>query len=84
MQALDKLMAKDVLDMEKEKAKEERSMATLELEKKRVANEEKKVEAKLLKEEKEIMLADMSFLNPIQREWLETMQKKIVERQREC
>ena len=68
MQALDKLMAKDVLDMEKEKAKEERSMATLELEKKRVANEEKKVEAKLLKEEKEIMLADMSFLNPIQRE----------------
>jgi len=91
MEALDKMMAKkEVLDMEKEKAKEERFMATLELEKaalelekKRVANEEKKAEAKLLKEEKEIMLVDMSSLNPIQREWLETMQKKIVERQHE-
>jgi hypothetical protein len=41
----------------------------------------KKAEAKLLKEEKEIMLADMSSLTPLQREWLETMQKKIVERQ---
>jgi len=49
MQALDKLMAKDVLDMEKEKAKEERSMATLELEKKRVANEEKKSRSKATK-----------------------------------
>ena len=91
MEALDKMMAKkEVLDMEKEKAKEERFMATLELEKaalelekKRVANEEKKAKAKLLKEEKEIMLVDMCSLNPIQREWLETMQKKIVERQRE-
>jgi hypothetical protein len=50
MEALDKMMAKkEGLDMEKEKAKEERFMATLELEKaalelekKRVANEEKK------------------------------------------
>jgi hypothetical protein len=57
--------------------------AALELEKKRVANEEKKAEAKLLKEEKEIMLADMSSLNPMQREWIKTLQKKIVARQRE-
>jgi hypothetical protein len=42
--------------------------AALELEKKWVTNEEKKAEAKLLKEEKDIMLADMSSLNPIQRE----------------
>jgi hypothetical protein len=53
MEALDKMMAKEVLDMEKEKAKEERFMATLELEKaalelekKRVANEEKKSRSK--------------------------------------
>jgi len=91
MEALDKLMAKkEVLDKEKEKAREERFMASLEvdkasleLEKKRLATEEKKAEAKLLKEEKEIMLADMSSLNLMQREWLEKMQKKIVERQRE-
>jgi hypothetical protein len=87
MEALDKMMAKkEVLDKEKEKAKEERFMASLELEKavlelekKRVANEEKKAEAKLLKEQKEIMLADMSSLNPMQRLWIEKMQKKIME-----
>jgi len=27
-----------------------------------------------MKEEKEIMLADMSSVNPIQREWIEKMQ----------
>jgi hypothetical protein len=49
LEALDKMMAKEVLDKEKEKAKEERFMAALEvekaaleLEKKRVENEEKK------------------------------------------
>jgi hypothetical protein len=50
MEAFDKMMAKkEVLDMEKEKAKEERFMASLELdkaalelEKKRVENDEKK------------------------------------------
>jgi hypothetical protein len=84
MQALDKMMAKrEVLD----KAKEERFMASLEvekaaleLEKKRVASEEKKAEAKLLKEEKDIMLADMSSLNPTQRAWLEKKQKMILEK----
>ena len=98
MEALGKMMEeKKALDMQKEKAKEERFMATLELEKatfelekKRVATEEKKAEAeekkakaKLMKEEKEIMLADMSSLNPIQREWLAKMQQQIVERMRE-
>ena len=81
MEALDKMMAKkEVLDKEKEKSKEERFLATLELEKKRVANEEKIAQAKLLKEEKEIMLADLSSLNPMQRQWIEKMQKKIMEK----
>jgi hypothetical protein len=52
----------------------------LELEKKCVSNEEKKAEADLIKQEKDIMLADMTTLNPLQREWLETMQKQIVAR----
>ena len=58
MEALDKMWAKkEAFDKEKEKAKEERFMASLEvdkaaleLEKKRVSNEEKKAEAELLKE----------------------------------
>jgi len=43
-------------------------------EEKKAEAEEKKAKAKLMKEEKEIMLADMSSLNPIQREWLAKMQ----------
>jgi hypothetical protein len=35
-----------------------------------------------MKQEKEIMLADMTSLNPLQREWLEMMQKEIVARRR--
>jgi len=82
MEALDKMMAKkEVLDKEKEKSKEERFLAALELEKKRVANEEKIAETKLLKEKKEIMLADLSSLNPMQRQWIEKMQKKIMEKE---
>ena len=62
MEALDKMMAKkEVLDMEKEKAKEERFMATLELEKaaleldkKRVANEEKKQKRSYSKRKKKL------------------------------
>ena len=95
MEAFVKMMAeKKALDMQKKKAKDERFMASLELEKatfelekKRVAIEEKKsksrrkkAKANLMKEEKEIMLADMSSVNPIQREWLEKMQQQIVER----
>jgi hypothetical protein len=69
--------------MVQEKAKEDRFMktlelekATLELEKKRVANEAKKAEADLLKEETKIMLADVTSLNPSQQKWMKIMQKK--------
>ena len=88
MEALDKMWAKkEALDMEKEKAKEERFLATLELdkatlelEKKRVANDEKRAEAELMKEEKEIMLVDKRSLDPMQLQWCEIMQKKIMAR----
>jgi hypothetical protein len=70
MEALEKMMAKrEVL----EKAKEERYMAAIEVDK-------KLAEAKILKEEKDIMLADTSSLNPIQRAWLEKKQKMILEK----
>jgi len=88
MEALDKMWAKkEAFDMEKEKAKEERFLAsleldkaTLELEKKRVANDEKRAEAELMKEEKEIMLVDKRSLDPLQLQWCEMMQKKIMSR----
>ena len=88
MQALDKMwVKKEAFDMEKEKAKEERFLAllelekaTLELEKKRVANDEKRAEAELMKEEKEIMLVDKRSLDPMQMQWCEMMQKKIMAR----
>jgi len=70
MEALEKMMAKrEVM----EKAREERYMAALEVDK-------KMAEAKLLKEEKAIMLADMSSLTPTQRAWLEKKQKMIMEK----
>jgi hypothetical protein len=86
MEALDKMWSKkEAFDKVKEKAKEDRFLATLEiekatleLEKKRVDNEAKKAEADLLKEEKEIMLADMTSLNPKQLQWMEIMQNKIL------
>ena len=75
MEALDKMWAKkEAFDKVKEKAKEDRFMATLELEKKHVENEAKKAEADLMKEQNKIMLADMTSLNPKQRQWLEIMQ----------
>jgi len=81
MEALDKMWAKkEAFDKEKEKAKQERFMASLELEKKRVSNEEKKAEADLIKQEKEIMSIDITSLNPLQRQYYETMQQKIVAR----
>jgi hypothetical protein len=91
MEALDKMWSKkEAFDMVKEKAKDERfaatleiEKATLELEKKRVENEAKKAEADLMKEEKEIMLAHMNSLNPTQRSWIEIMQKKIMARHAE-
>jgi hypothetical protein len=41
----------------------------------------KKSRSEATQREKEIMLADMSSLNLIEREWLDTMQNKIVKRQ---
>jgi hypothetical protein len=86
MEALDKMWSKkEAFDKVKEKTKEDRFLATLEiekatleLEKKRVDNEAKKAEADLLKEEKEIMLADMTSLNPKQLQLMEIMQNKIL------
>ena len=88
MEALDKMWAKkEAFNKEKEKAKEERFMASLEvdkaaleLEKKQVSNEEKKAEAELLKEEKEIMLVDNRSLDPLQLQYIEMMQLKIIAR----
>ena len=42
--------------------------------------DEKKAEAELIKEEKEIMSIDMTSLTPLQRQYYETMQQKIVAR----
>jgi hypothetical protein len=86
MEALDKMwVKKEAFDMVKEKAKDDRFMktlelekATLELEKKRVANEAKKAEADLLKEETKIMLADVTSRNPSQQKWMKIMQEKIL------
>jgi len=54
-----------------------------ELQKKRVENETKLADATLIKEEKDIMLADMTSLNPTQRSWIEIMQKKILAKHQE-
>lgn len=85
---MDMMWAKKVaFDKEKEKEKQERFMASieidkaaLELEKKRVENEGKKAEADLMREEKEIMTVDKSSLDPLQLEYYETMQRKIIAR----
>lgn len=90
MEALDKMWAKkEAFEREKEKAKEKRFLASLEIEKQRLSNEKKiaeaeakiveaearRAEADLLKEEKEIMTMDLTSLNPLH---YEMMQKKIV------
>ena len=81
MEALDKMWSKkEAFDKEKEKAKEERFLVALEIEKRRVSIDEKKAEAELIKEEKEIMSIDMTSLTPLQRQYYETMQQKIVAR----
>jgi hypothetical protein len=81
MEALDKMWAeKETFDMEKEKKKEDRYMASLELEKKNLALEEKKVEAELRKvendtmeKEDKIMAMDISALTPLQQQYYTTM-----------
>ena len=81
MEALDKMWSKkEAFDKEKEKAKEERFLVALEIEKRRVSIDEKKAEAELIKEEKEIMSIDMTSLTPLQRQYYEMMQQKIVAR----
>ena len=88
MEALDKMWAKkEAFDMEKEKKKEERHMASLEVEKRRLALEEKKVEAELRKvendtieKEEKIMAMDISALTPLQQQYYTVMQQKIVAR----
>jgi hypothetical protein len=80
-EALDKMWAKkEAFDQEKEKAKEERFKLSLELEKQRALTEDKKAEAKLIKEEREIISIDMTSLSPLQRQYYEIMQQKIVAR----
>jgi hypothetical protein len=79
MEALDKMLAKkEAFDLEREKKKEERSLISLEIENKRLLIEEKRVELDLIKEEEEIMTVDMSSLTPLQQQFYETMQQKII------
>ena len=66
--------------MEKEKKKEERFNISVQLEKERLSNEKMIAEAKLLKEEKDIMLLDKSTLDPMQLRYIELKQKKIIDR----
>ena len=69
MEALDKMWAnKEAFDREKEKKKEERYLASLELEKNCLSLEEKKVEADIMEKEDKIMSEDMtsSSLTPTQ------------------
>ena len=63
MEELDQMWAKkEAFDMEKEKKKEERFMGSLELEKKRLALDEKKVESNLMEKEDKIMAMDITNL----------------------
>jgi hypothetical protein len=88
MEAIEKMWAKkESLDKEKEKAKEERfkqtfelDKAALEVDKERASNEAKLAEAKLMKEEKEIMQVDKNKLDSVQLEYYEIMQRKIIAR----
>jgi len=83
MEALNKMWAKkEAFDREKEKKKEERYLASLELEKCRLSLEEKKVESDLMEKEDKIMSMDMtsSSLTPTQLQYYQIMQDKIVAR----
>ena len=83
MEALNKMWAKkEAFDREKEKKKEERYLASLELEKYRLPLEEKKVESDLMEKEDKIMSMDMtsSSLTPMQLQYYQIMQDKIVAR----
>jgi hypothetical protein len=88
VEAIEKLWANKVsMEKEKEKVKEERFKQTIELDKaaievdkaaievdkERASNEAKLAEAKLMKEEKEIMQVDKSKLDSVQLEYYEMM-----------
>jgi hypothetical protein len=78
---------KEALEVEKKRLATEEKKAQIEEKKaeakeKRAQAEETRAQADLLKHEKEIMFADPTSLNSIQREWLEKMQKEILARHR--
>jgi hypothetical protein len=66
--------------MEKEKKKEERFMASLELEKKRLSLDEKNVESDLIEKEDKIMSVDITNLDLLQQQYYTMMRQKIVAR----
>jgi hypothetical protein len=81
MEALEKMWAKkEAFEMEKAKKKEERFMASLELQKKRLSLDEKKVESNLIEKEDKIMSIDITNLDPLQQQYYTTMRQKIVAR----
>lgn len=88
MEALEKMWTtKEAADMEKEKKKDERFMASLALEKERLQLEEKKVQAELQRveldtteKEEKIMSIDISSLSELQKVWYKDQQEKIVAR----
>lgn len=77
---LDKMMEKkEARDKEREKARE----ATAQVDKDSIEAEKKLAEATLMKEEKDIMLADTSSLDDQQLQWIQIMRKKILARHAE-
>ena len=81
METLDNMWAKkEVFDREKEEKKQERYLAAQELENKRLALEEKKVEADLMEKEDKIMSTDIILysLTTMQLQYYQIMQAKIV------
>ena len=71
----------------RKRRRKRRHIASLELEKRRLTLEEKKVEAELRKvendtieKEEKIMAMDISALTPLQQQYYTVMQQKIVDR----
>lgn len=81
MEVLDKMWSKkEAFDKEKGKDKRGEVPGCTRDREEASVNYEKKAEAELIKEEKEIMSIDMTSLTPLQRQYYETMQQKIVAR----
>ena len=80
MEALDKMWAKkEAFEMEKEKKKDERFMASLELEKMRLSLDEKGG-IRPHRKGKKIMSIDITNLDPLQQQYYTTMRQQIVAR----